>query len=112
MEAHKVRRMDRPVLRVHVSFEATRTGPQHLLEAYGKVENGRTVNQVGAHVEGWNSISLGICLIGGISEAGRRSPSLAASTFLRWSMSWAACSPPPSRTASSRGVAGASQQKG
>jgi len=26
--------MDRPVLRVHVSFEATRTGPQHLLEAY------------------------------------------------------------------------------
>lgn len=34
MEAHMVRRMDRPVLRVHVSFEATRTGPQHLLEAY------------------------------------------------------------------------------
>lgn len=29
-----VRRMDRPVLRVNVSFEATRTGPQHLVEAY------------------------------------------------------------------------------
>lgn len=29
-----VRRMDRPVLRMHVSFEATRTGPQHLIEAY------------------------------------------------------------------------------
>lgn len=29
-----VRCMDRPVLRVQVSFEATRTGPQHLLEAY------------------------------------------------------------------------------
>ena len=29
-----VRCMDRPVLRVHVSFEATRTGPQLLLEAY------------------------------------------------------------------------------
>ncbi|UVK48100.1 hypothetical protein BPNPMPFG_007732 (plasmid) [Mesorhizobium sp. AR07] len=32
-----VRRMDRPVLRVHVSFEATRTGPQHLLEAYSRL---------------------------------------------------------------------------
>lgn len=32
-----VRRMDRPVLRVHVSFEATRTGPQHLLEAYARL---------------------------------------------------------------------------
>jgi len=29
-----VRRMDRPVLRVHVSFEATRIGPHHLIEAY------------------------------------------------------------------------------
>ncbi len=29
-----VRRKDRPVLRMQVSFEATRTGPQHLLEAY------------------------------------------------------------------------------
>jgi transcriptional regulator of nitric oxide reductase len=37
MEAHMVRRMDRPVLRVHVSFEATRTGPQHLLEAYARL---------------------------------------------------------------------------
>jgi transcriptional regulator of nitric oxide reductase len=32
-----VRRMDRPVLRVHVSFEATRTGPQHLIEAYARL---------------------------------------------------------------------------
>lgn len=32
-----VRRMDRPVLRVHVSYEATRTGPQHLLEAYARL---------------------------------------------------------------------------
>jgi len=30
-------RLDRPVLRVHVSFEATRTGPQHLLEAYAQL---------------------------------------------------------------------------
>ena len=30
-------RLDRPVLRVHVSFEATRTGPQHLPEAYAQL---------------------------------------------------------------------------
>ena len=29
-----VRRADRPLLQVRVSFEATRFGPQHLIEAY------------------------------------------------------------------------------
>lgn len=29
-----VRRTDRPLLQVRVSFEATRFGPQHLVEAY------------------------------------------------------------------------------
>jgi len=32
-----VRCMDRPVLHVQVSFEATRTGPQHLLGAYAQL---------------------------------------------------------------------------
>ena len=29
-----VRRTDRPLLQVRVSYEATRLGPQHLIEAY------------------------------------------------------------------------------
>lgn len=29
-----IRRTDRPLLQVRVSFEATRSGPQHLIEAY------------------------------------------------------------------------------
>ena len=33
MEAHMVRRTDHP-LQVRVSFEASRLGPQHLIEAY------------------------------------------------------------------------------
>ena len=37
MEAHMVRRRDRPLLRVRVSFEATRSGPQHLIEAYARL---------------------------------------------------------------------------
>jgi N-acetyl-anhydromuramyl-L-alanine amidase AmpD len=46
-------------------------GYHFVIRRNGKVETGRAVNQVGAHVEGWNSISLGICMIGGISEAGQ-----------------------------------------
>jgi hypothetical protein len=36
MEAHMVRRADRP-LQVRVSFEATRLSPQHLIEAYARL---------------------------------------------------------------------------
>ena len=32
-----VRRTDRPLLEVRVSFEATRFGPQHLIEAYARL---------------------------------------------------------------------------
>jgi len=32
-----VRRTDRPLLQVRVSFEATRSGPQHLIEAYARL---------------------------------------------------------------------------
>jgi hypothetical protein len=37
MEAHMVRRTDRPLLHVRVSFEAARTGPQNLIEAYARL---------------------------------------------------------------------------
>jgi hypothetical protein len=37
MEAHMIRRTDRPLLQVRVSFEATRFGRQHLIEAYGRL---------------------------------------------------------------------------
>jgi len=32
-----VRRTDRPLLEVRGSFEATRSGPQHLIEAYARL---------------------------------------------------------------------------
>ena len=32
-----VRRKDRPLLQVRVSFEATRLSPQHLIEAYARL---------------------------------------------------------------------------
>ncbi len=36
----------------------------------GTLEQGRDKDSVGAHVAGYNSISVGICLVGGIDEAG------------------------------------------
>lgn len=36
----------------------------------GSIEIGRGLDAIGAHVKGYNRISVGICLVGGISETG------------------------------------------
>lgn len=41
-------------------------GYHFVIRRDGRVEKGRPVDAVGAHVAGFNSISLGICLVGGI----------------------------------------------
>lgn len=43
-------------------------GYHYVIKTDGTVETGRDVNSVGAHVEGFNSNSLGICLVGGVDE--------------------------------------------
>lgn len=37
----------------------------------GKIEEGRDIDSIGAHVLGYNSISVGICLIGGVDKKNR-----------------------------------------
>jgi N-acetyl-anhydromuramyl-L-alanine amidase AmpD len=37
----------------------------------GAVETGRDLDAVGAHVRGVNSISVGVCLIGGVDDDGK-----------------------------------------
>lgn len=37
----------------------------------GTIEVGRTLNEVGAHVQGWNSNSMGICYAGGLNAQGK-----------------------------------------
>jgi N-acetylmuramoyl-L-alanine amidase len=34
----------------------------------GVVQSGRALDEVGAHVEGFNACSIGICLVGGVDE--------------------------------------------
>lgn len=51
-------------------------GYHYVIPLDGSVEPGRPVEEVGAHVQGHNARSIGICLIGGVNAAGK-----AANTF-------------------------------
>lgn len=46
-------------------------GYHFVIRRNGKVETGRNIRQIGAHVQGWNSVSIGVALVGGIDESGR-----------------------------------------
>lgn len=49
-------------------------GYHFVIRRDGRVEKGRPENVVGAHVEGHNSDSIGICLVGGVSEGSPSKP--------------------------------------
>lgn len=46
-------------------------GYHAVIRRSGEIEWGRQFNEVGAHVKGYNSVSVGICLEGGLDETGR-----------------------------------------
>lgn len=46
-------------------------GYHYVVRRDGTIEKGRPDNKVGSHVKGFNSCSLGICLVGGVNERGR-----------------------------------------
>lgn len=48
-------------------------GYHYVILLDGTVENGRPVEKVGAHCEGRNAYSIGVCLIGGRTEDGKKS---------------------------------------
>ena len=48
----------------------TGCGYNFIIRQNGMIETGRALEQVGAHVKGFNHNSLGICLVGGIDEDG------------------------------------------
>jgi N-acetylmuramoyl-L-alanine amidase len=43
-------------------------GYHYVITRAGRVQKGREEDRVGAHVEGYNGRSIGICLVGGVSE--------------------------------------------
>jgi N-acetylmuramoyl-L-alanine amidase len=43
-------------------------GYHFVIRRNGKIEKGRVVDAVGAHVAGFNASSVGICMVGGVSQ--------------------------------------------
>lgn len=46
-------------------------GYHYVIRRDGRIEKGRPNNEPGAHVQGFNSRSLGICLVGGVKADGK-----------------------------------------
>lgn len=46
-------------------------GYHFVIRRNGTVEKGRPIDVVGAHVENWNAVSVGVCMAGGIDEKGQ-----------------------------------------
>lgn len=55
----------------HLSKGWSDIGYHFVIRRSGQVELGRPLEDVGAHVAGHNSDSVGICLVGGLDSAGR-----------------------------------------
>lgn len=56
---------------MHLARGFRDVGYHYVIRRDGRVEKGRPDNVMGAHVEGHNDGSLGICLIGGVKPDGR-----------------------------------------
>lgn len=56
-------------------------GYHFVIKTDGTIEKGRDVDAVGAHVEGFNSRSIGICLVGGVDSAGKSQNNFTPSQF-------------------------------
>lgn len=54
--------------RMHRERGFLKVGYHFIIKRDGTVEKGRALDEVGAHVEGYNSVSVGICLIGGVTK--------------------------------------------
>ena len=57
--------------RMHKERGFNSIGYHWVIKRDGTLERGRSEDKIGAHVVGWNTKSIGVCLIGGASRAGR-----------------------------------------
>lgn len=59
------------IRKMHLKRGMKDIGYHYVITRDGKVQQGRRLDQVGAHVMGFNSVSLGICMVGGIDSKGK-----------------------------------------
>ncbi|MHB2265828.1 peptidoglycan recognition protein family protein [Aliihoeflea sp. PC F10.4] len=61
----------REVRAMHLALGWRDTGYQTIIRRNGIIEFGRPMDEVGAHVAGFNSIAVGVALVGGVDARGR-----------------------------------------
>ena len=61
----------RDITQWHIQRGFDTVGYHYVIRRNGEVERGRPENAVGAHVRGHNVNSIGICLAGGVDNAGK-----------------------------------------
>jgi N-acetylmuramoyl-L-alanine amidase len=54
------------IRRWHVERGFADIGYHFVIRRDGRIEKGRDIGVTGAHVEGWNSRSVGVCMVGGV----------------------------------------------
>lgn len=67
--------VDRTVIdRWHRTKGWLKIGYHYVIKRNGDVESGRALNEIGAHVAGYNSKSIGICMVGGVKDSDGTTP--------------------------------------
>lgn len=58
-----------------------RIGYHYVIRRNGALETGREESEVGVHCKGHNSNSIGICMVGGVNDAGKAEDNFTPSQF-------------------------------
>lgn len=58
-------------------------GYHHVIRRNGKLEIGRPPMAVGAHARGYNAVSVGICLVGGVDDEGKPEANFTRAQYAR-----------------------------
>lgn len=69
------------IRRWHLQRGFTDVGYHYVIKTDGTLQIGRDESRTGAHVEGHNASSIGVCLIGGIDKAGRSVNNFSSAQF-------------------------------
>lgn len=72
----------RDITQWHIQRGFDTVGYHYVIRRNGEVERGRPENAVGAHVRGHNANSIGICLAGGVDNAGKPANNFTAAQFV------------------------------
>ena len=69
------------ITRMHRERGFLTIGYHIVIRRDGQVESGRALDAIGAHAEGWNTRSIGICLVGGLDSNGKPENNFTDSQF-------------------------------